>query len=125
MAYSIKGNAIINDSRALLGVSTAGINTALYVGDVKIDALEGEITSVGANPVIYRGDGSNLTGVVTVTQDGGGGGTPTFEGSLVIEGDINIGGIATIGSNLDLNNSDIINGGTGNFADLVVSGTTT
>ena len=126
MAYSIKGNAIINDSRAILGVSTAGINTALYVGGVKIDGETGEVISTSGSPVIFVGDGSNLTGVVTVSQGGGGGGdTPTFEGSLAIDGDLGITGIATISGNLDLNGSDILNGGTGNFADLVVSGTTT
>ncbi len=89
MAYSIKGSAIINDSRALLGVSTAGITTALYVGDVKIDAATNEIITAGAEPVVFVGDGRRLSGVVTVTV---GSGVPEFEGNLKINDTLIVGG---------------------------------
>lgn len=103
MAYSVKGLAIINDSRELLGVNTAGINTALYVGDVKIQdgVIEGQ-----SGVVTFVGDGRSLTGIVTVSDSGG---TPEFEGNLNvngtldvsghIEGDsLNISGISTLNS---------------------------
>ena len=62
MSYRIQGNDIINDSRAIIGVSTAGINDALYVGDVRIQ--DGQIQSNGAGVVTFIGDGGQLTGVL-------------------------------------------------------------
>ncbi len=120
MAYQIKGGVIINDSRELIGVNTAGITTALYVGEnITIDAAAGSVTATS-----FSGDGSNLTGIVT------------SGGSADITGDLNLSGIATVGSldvkgtasfegNLDLENNDILNGGAGNFASLSVSGNST
>lgn len=103
MAYSVKGLAIINDSRELLGVNTAGINTALYVGDVKI---QDGVIEAQTGVVTFVGDGRSLTGIVTVSDSGG---TPEFEGNLNvngtldvsghIEGDsLNISGISTLNS---------------------------
>lgn len=127
MAYSVKGSAIINDNRALLGVSTAGINTALYVGDVRIE--DGIVEAV-SGVVSFVGDGSRLTGVVTVSE-GGGGEPPEFEGSLELTGALIVGagititGISTFNGDLDLQGNDITNGGVGNFDSLVVTNTTT
>lgn len=125
MAYQIKGGVIISDGRDLLGVSTAGINTALFVGeDIQLDGASGIIT---ANQ--FFGDGSTLTGIITDTGGGAGGG-PTINGNLNVTGIVTAGGlivtgVSTFNDDINLNNNDILNGGTGNFADLVVSGTTT
>ena len=86
MAYQIKGGVIINDSRSLIGVGTAGINTAFYVGDqIQADAASGILTATG-----FVGDGSNLTGIVTT----GGGGDIT--GDFNITGNLNVTGITTL-----------------------------
>ena len=46
MAFLVKNSVIINDSRELLGVGTAGINTALYVGEnIEMDAVSGILTA--------------------------------------------------------------------------------
>lgn len=59
MAYFLSGSVIINDSRELIGINTAGISTALYVGEnIQLDAASGIITATQ-----YFGDGSNLSGV--------------------------------------------------------------
>ena len=120
MAYQISGGVIINDSRALIGVNTAGITDALYVGEnITIDATAGSVVATE-----FIGDGSSLTGIVTAGGDAD------------ITGDLNLSGIATVGSldvkgtssfegNLDLENNDILNGGAGNFASLSVSGNST
>lgn len=48
MAFRILGTSIISDSRELLGVGTAGITTALYVGEnIEMDAVSGVVTSAG------------------------------------------------------------------------------
>jgi len=48
MAYQVLGNVIISDSRELLGVGTAGINTALFVGETfEVDAVSGVTTAAG------------------------------------------------------------------------------
>ena len=66
MAFLVKSNVIISDGRELIGVTTAGITTALYVGsDIQADAVSGIITAAS-----FRGDGSQLTGVgLTNTAD--------------------------------------------------------
>ena len=59
MAYFLSGSVIISDGRELIGINTAGINTALFVGsDIQMDGASGIITATE-----YYGDGSNLTGV--------------------------------------------------------------
>ena len=46
MAFLVQNSVIINDQRELIGVNTAGINTALYVGsDIQADAVSGIITA--------------------------------------------------------------------------------
>ena len=115
MAYQIKGGVIINDSRDLVNVGTAGINTSLTVGgNIQMSAVSGVVTATE-----FIGGGAGITGIV---QSGG-------DGDL---GDLNVSGIATIFSlnvtglstfngNVDLNTNDILNGGTGNFASLSVT----
>ena len=105
MAYQIQGDVIINDTRDLIGINTAGIDAALFVGDqIQLDAGSGIVTAVE-----YRGDGSQLTGIITA---GGGGGTVidlNVTGIATI-GDLNVTGVATFNGNIDLNNNDILNG---------------
>lgn len=86
MAYSVKGLAIINDNRELLGVNTAGINTALYVGDVRI---QDGVIEAQSGVVTFVGDGRSLTGIVTVSDSGG---TPEFEGNLNVNGTLDVSG---------------------------------
>ena len=125
MAYQIKGGVIINDFRELIGVNTAGINTALYVGEnIQLDAGSGIVTATE-----FVGDGSRLTGVVTVSDSGG---TPEFDGDLQLSGGLVVGsgltvtaGLTSLGGNLELNGNDIEGVGTGNFTDLIVSNETT
>ena len=70
MAYSVKGNAIINDSRALLGVSTAGINTALYVGEeILADGASGILTAKGM--VVKDGNLNVIDGGDIIVAAGG------------------------------------------------------
>ena len=60
MAFLLQDLVIINDNRELIGVNTAGITTALYVGEnIELDAASGIITATE-----YYGDGSNLSGLV-------------------------------------------------------------
>ena len=48
MAFRVLGTPIISDSRELLGVGTAGITTALYVGEnIELDAASGVVTAAG------------------------------------------------------------------------------
>ena len=96
MAYSVKGLAIINDSRELLGVNTAGINTALYVGDVKI---QDGIIEAQTGVVTFVGDGRSLTGIVTVSDSGG---TPEFSGNLSVDGQLSVSGLASLGGGVDV-----------------------
>ena len=136
MAYSIKGNAIINDNRALLGVSTAGINTALYVGEeILADGAAGILTAKGI--VVDNGDLNIQNGGDLII---GAGGSITAEG-IFLEIDGESVGVATIlpGGNLEVSNIDAdgyVNVGAGltlngslsfaaGDADEVVSGITT
>jgi len=60
MAFLINSNVIINDSRELIGVNTAGINTALYVGEIfEVDSVTG-VATVGG---IAVNSSSTYTGV--------------------------------------------------------------
>jgi len=60
MAFLINSNVIINDSRELIGVNTAGINTALYVGEIfEVDSVTGVATAGG----LALNDSSTYTGV--------------------------------------------------------------
>lgn len=101
MAYSIKSNVIINDVRELIGVNTAGINTALYVGEnIQLDATTGIITASEAE---FKGD-------LNITNNGnliiGAGGSITAEGIfLEIDGE-NV-GVATIAPGGDVSFTNI------------------
>ena len=80
MAFLIKNGVIINDERELVGVSTAGITTALYVGEnIQLDAQSGVITATK-----YAGSGADLTDIVAtvIVSDGIPTGISTVEGDL-------------------------------------------
>ena len=116
MAYQLQsGGVIINDSRELVNVGSAGINTALTVGgNIQMDAAAGVITATG-----FVGDGSGITGIV---QSGGDGNL----GDLNVSGvatltQLNVTGVSTFGGNVDLDGNDILNGGAGNFTSLAVA----
>ena len=65
MAYQIKGGVIISDDRELIGISTAGINTALYVGDsvANLITLDGETGNIDVSGI------STFDGNVTLGAD--------------------------------------------------------
>lgn len=80
MAYLVNSNVLINDARELIGVNTAGINTALYVGgSIQLDATSGIITASN-----YYGSGANLTDIdaQVLVSDGIPAGISTSEGDL-------------------------------------------
>lgn len=59
MAFLVNSNVIITNSRDLVGVNTAGIDGALYVGsDIQADAGVGIITAIS-----FVGSGANLTDI--------------------------------------------------------------
>jgi len=122
MSYKVLGNIIISDQRELIGISTAGINTALYVGEgANLVTIDGENGTVDA--VSYTGDGSQLTGIVSNDGDQDISGNLGVTGILTVgQGLSVIGGITTLTGGVDLVNSDILNGGIGNFAGVNVSG---
>ena len=66
MAYFLSGSVIISDDRELIGINSAGINTALFVGNnIQLDGSSGIVTATQ-----FFGDGSNLSGVgLTNTGD--------------------------------------------------------
>ena len=104
MAYSIKGTAIINDSRALLGVSTAGINTALFVGEeIAADGGSGIVTTKGM--VVKDGDLNIVDGGNLVVAAGG----SIFAEGIFLEIDGESVGVATIapGGALEVETLDV------------------
>ena len=57
MAFLLQDLVIINDNRELIGVNTAGITTALYVGEtIQLDAQSGVVTATK-----FVGSGASLT----------------------------------------------------------------
>ena len=117
MAYQIQGDVIINNTRDLIGINTAGIDAVLFVGEqIQLDAGSGIVTAVE-----YRGDGSKLTGIIT---SGGGGGTIVDLNvtGIATLGNLIVTGVATFNNNIDLNSNDIINGGDASFESLDVAG---
>ena len=73
MAFRILGTSIISDSRELLGVGTAGITTALYVGEnIEMDAVSGVVTSsgldLGTGGVTYTEVSTDLDASATSTD---------------------------------------------------------
>lgn len=136
MAYSIKSNVIINDSRELLGVTTAGFTTALYVGeeiqagadsgivtakgmvvkDSDLSVIDGGNITVAAGgsitaPSIYVELGGDPVGVATIT-DGG----DLEVGSIDATGYVNVGAGLSLGGSLSFVAGD---------ADEFVTGITT
>lgn len=80
MAYLVNNDVLISNNRDLLGVGTAGINTALYVGnDIQLDAGSGIITATS-----FVGSGIGLTGINAnvIVSDGIPTGISTTEGDL-------------------------------------------
>ena len=80
MAFLIKNGVIINDNRELVGVNTAGINTALYVGgNIQLDAASGIVTATS-----FAGSGADLTNIdaQVIVSDGIPTGISTAEGDL-------------------------------------------
>ena len=80
MAFLIQNGVIINDQRELIGVSTAGINTALYVGsDIQLDGGAGIVTATS-----FVGSGAALTDIDAnvIVSDGIPTGISTAEGDL-------------------------------------------
>ena len=81
MAYSISGGVIINDSRALVGVSTASMTDVLYTSG---NIIQSGLSSVTA-PAMFIAIGSENVAVATVTSGGGG----TFT-DLILTGSLDI-----------------------------------
>lgn len=92
MAYSISGGVIINDSRALVGVSTASLTDVLYTSG---NIIQSGVSSITA-PGIFIAIGGENVAVATVTSGGGGEFT-----DLIISNDL------TVSGSLVLTNADI------------------
>ena len=92
MAYSISGGVIINDSRALIGVSTASMTDVLYTSG---NIIQSGVSSITA-PAMFIAIGSENVAVATVTSGGGGEFT-----DLIISNDL------TVSGSLVLTNADI------------------
>ena len=92
MAYSISGGVIINDSRALIGVSTASMTDVLYTSG---NIIQSGLSSITA-PAMFIAIGSENVAVATVTSGGGGEFT-----DLIISNDL------TVSGSLVLTNADI------------------
>ena len=86
MAYSINGSIIIDDSR---NIRSAGVVTA----------------------VTYYGDGTNLSGVVTVSANGDSitGGIATFQSDVTIDQNLTIGGDITTARNINVSGIATVN----------------
>jgi len=72
MAFLVNSSVIINDSRELIGVNTAGISTALYVGEqFEVDANTGITTVAGLNlngTTVYTSVTADLAASATSVQ---------------------------------------------------------
>ena len=90
MAILLKDLVIINDNREIIGVNTAGITTALYVGeDIQLDATSGVVTAT-----TFVGSGASLTDLApssfitdsapTTREDG----TPLQEGDIYYDSSV-------------------------------------
>ena len=68
MAFQINSNVIINDSRELIGVNTAGINTSLFVGEnITATASSGEVDLAGlsfSGDDVYSGVTTDISGAL-------------------------------------------------------------
>ena len=115
MAYQIKGGVIINDSRDLVNIGSAGINTSLTVGgSIQMDAAAGVVTATE-----FVGGGAGITGIVQTGGDGDLGDLNVSGVATVLN--LNVTGVSTFGGNVDLDGNDILNGGAGNFTSLAVT----
>lgn len=90
MAILIKDLVIINDNRELLGVNTAGITTALYVGDsIQLDAQSGVITATkfvgSASSLTDLPPGSFISSEAPATREDG---SPLQEGDIYYDSSV-------------------------------------
>jgi len=135
MAYSVKGVAIINDGRELLGVNTAGIVTALYVGEnITLDAATGIVTTselevqgdlnINNNGNLIIGAGGSITAEgIFLEVDGEAVGVATIApGGDVVFTNIDASGYVRVGAGLTLDGSLSFSAGD---ADEFVTGITT
>lgn len=84
MAFLLQDLVIINDTRELIGVNTAGITTALYVGEtIQLDAQSGVITATE-----FVGSGASLTDLPPASFISTEAPTTRENGSPLEEGDI-------------------------------------
>ena len=84
MAFLLQDLVIINDNRELIGVNTAGITTALYVGEtIQLDAQSGVITATK-----FVGSGASLTDLPPGSFIADAAPTTREDGSPLQEGDI-------------------------------------
>ncbi len=84
MAILLQDLVIINDNRELIGVNTAGITTALYVGEtIQLDAQSGVITATK-----FVGSGASLTDLPPGSFIADAAPTTREDGSPLQEGDI-------------------------------------
>lgn len=84
MAFLLQDLVIINDNRELIGVNTAGITTALYVGEtIQLDAQSGVITATK-----FVGSGSSLTDLPAASFISTEAPTTRENGSPLEEGDL-------------------------------------
>jgi len=107
MAFLINSNVIINDSRELIGVNTAGISTALFVGEqFEVDANTGIGTMAGftlgaTGGTVYTGVSADLDASATATE---------LAGAAAIKGYVD--------SQVGANNQLLFEGNTGNQGDI-------
>lgn len=89
MAFLVKSNVIISDGRELVGVNTAGITTALYVGsDIQMGGASGIITAtefIGIGSQLQ--DIPGLSWVATDTPSVRPDGRPLQEGDIYYDSD--------------------------------------
>ena len=84
MAFLLQDLVIINDNRELIGVNTAGITTALYVGEsIQLDAQSGVITATN-----FVGSGASLTDLPPGSFIADTAPTTREDGSPLQEGDV-------------------------------------
>ena len=107
MAFLVNSSVIINDSRELIGVNTAGINTALYVGELfEADASTGIATMAGFNlgatgGTVYTGVTADLDASATASELAGAAAIKTY-----------------VDSQVGANNQLLFEGNTGNQGDI-------
>ena len=107
MAFLVNSSVIINDSRELIGVNTAGISTALFVGEqFEVDANTGIGTMAGftlgaTGGTVYTGVTADLSTSATATELAGADAIKTY-----VDGQVGA------------NNQLLFEGNTGNQGDI-------